>query len=115
RRGSPTQSVEINVGGPRPGQRRPVDPNSFASPNSIQHSLAFSFVLCFLRFPLENPIVAPRRICLGCANDRVRESWREKELMTSDYWDTWWRLRSNRRRFLQAGAATGVGAAGLAL
>jgi peptide/nickel transport system substrate-binding protein len=35
--------------------------------------------------------------------------------MASEYWNKWWGLRSNRRRFLQAGAATGIGAAGIAL
>ena len=35
--------------------------------------------------------------------------------MASDYWNKWWQLRSNRRRFLQTSAATGVGAAGIAL
>ncbi len=35
--------------------------------------------------------------------------------MSSEYWNKWWGLRSSRRRFLQAGAATGVGAAGIAL
>ena len=35
--------------------------------------------------------------------------------MASEYWNKWWDMRSDRRRFLKTGAATGVGAAGIAL
>jgi peptide/nickel transport system substrate-binding protein len=35
--------------------------------------------------------------------------------MASEYWNKWWTAKSNRRRFLGAGATAGLGAAGLAL
>lgn len=70
-----------------------------------------------LRLPYTNPIVTPRTyvyidagLCCPCSQQQEGIN-----RMTSSYWTNWHRLRSNRRRFLQAGAATGVGAAGLAL